>query len=93
MPPGECTVLGPAGWWKHRTSFFFTFCNCPLDRVLTYKNLIYLLVLDFNASIIQAAAKAMEHLTDFVFFSMGNLTLACRDACMSHLRTASNRIL
>ena len=28
-------------------------------------------LIDFNASITQAAAKTMEHLTDFVFISMG----------------------
>ena len=44
--------------------------------------------MDFNSSITQAAAKAVEHLADFVFISMGNLTLACcGDAYMSHLRT------
>ena len=32
-------------------------------------------LMNFNASITQAAARAMEHLTDFVFISMGNLTL------------------
>ena len=37
-------------------------------------------LMDFNASITQAAAKTMEHLTDFVFISMGNITLARRDA-------------
>ena len=31
----------------------------------------------FNSSITQAAAKTMEHLSEFVFISMGNLTLAC----------------
>ena len=44
-------VLGPAGRWKHRTSFSDVWrasradlnSICPLDRVLTYKNLIYLL--------------------------------------------------
>ena len=41
---------------------------------------------DFNASITQAAAKAMEHLTEFVFFTMGNLTLARRDAYLNHLK-------
>ena len=65
--------------------------NCPLDRVLTYKNLTYLLnlqfLMDFNSSITQAAAKSMEHLSEFVFMTMGNLTLACRDAYMNHLRT------
>ena len=37
-------------------------------------------LMDFNSSITQAAAKTMEHLTEFVFISMGNLTLVCRDA-------------
>ena len=44
-------------------------------------------LMDFNASITQAAAKMMEHLTDFVFISMGNLTLAHRDAYLNHLKT------
>ena len=44
-------------------------------------------LLDFNASISQAAAKSMEHLSDFVFITMGNLTLVHRDAYLSHLRT------
>ena len=44
-------------------------------------------LMDFNASITQVAAKTMEHLTDFVFISMGNITLARRDAYLSHLRT------
>ena len=43
--------------------------------------------MDFNASITQAAAKTKEHLTDFVFFSMGNLTLARRDAYLNHVKT------
>ena len=29
----------------------------------------------------------MEHLSEFVFISMGNLTLACRDVYLNHLRT------
>ena len=44
-------------------------------------------LMDFNASITQAAAKTMEHLSDFVFISMGNITLVRRDAYLSHLRT------
>ena len=32
-------------------------------------------LLDFNSSITQAAAKSMEHLSEFVFITMGNLTL------------------
>ena len=43
--------------------------------------------MDFNSSITQAAAKSMEHLSEFVFITMGNLTLIRRDAYFSHLRT------
>ena len=32
-------------------------------------------LMDFNSSITQAAAKTMEHLSEFVFISMGKLTL------------------
>ena len=35
------------------------FSNCPLDRVLTYKNLIYLLNLQFSM-------KILKHLTFFL---------------------------
>ena len=41
-------------------------------------------LMDFNASITQAAVK--EHLTDFVFITMGYLTLAHRDAYLNHLK-------
>ena len=44
-------------------------------------------LMDFNSSITQAAAKCMEHLSEFVFVTMGNLTLVRRDAYLSHLRT------
>ena len=44
-------------------------------------------LMDFNSSITQAAAKTMEHLTEFVFISMGNLTLARRDAYLNHLKS------
>ena len=44
-------------------------------------------LLDFNSSITQAAAKSMEHLSEFVFITMGNVTLVRRDAYLSHLRT------
>ena len=44
-------------------------------------------LMNFNSSICQAAAKTMEHLTEFVFISMGNLTLARRDTYLSHLKT------
>ena len=43
-------------------------------------------LMNFNASITQAAAKTMGHLTEFVFISMGNLTLAHRDASLNHLK-------
>ena len=43
-------------------------------------------LMEFNSSITQAAAKVMEHLTDFVFISMGNLTLTRHDACLNHVK-------
>ena len=43
--------------------------------------------MNFNSSICQAAAKTMEHLTEFVFISMGNLTLACRDSYLTHIKS------
>ena len=43
-------------------------------------------VMNFNSSITQATAKAMEHLTDFVFITMGNFTLARRDTYLNHLK-------
>ena len=43
-------------------------------------------LMDFNSSITQAAAKAMEHLTEFVFFTMGKLTLTRRDAYLNHMK-------
>ena len=51
----------------------------------SHRRLQYLI--RFNASITQAAAKTMEHLTDFVFMSMGNLTLARSDAYLNHPKT------
>ena len=44
-------------------------------------------LMDFNSSITHAAAKTMEHLSDFVFISMGNLTLARRDAYLTHVKS------
>ena len=41
-------------------------------------------LMDFNASISQAMAKTMEHLSDFVFVSMANLTLISRDSYSTH---------
>ena len=44
-------------------------------------------LMDFNASITQAVAKTMKHLTDFVFVSIGNLTLARHDSYLTHLKS------
>ena len=44
-------------------------------------------LMDINPSISQTMAKTMEHLSDFVFVSMANLTLARQDSYLSHLRT------
>ena len=44
-------------------------------------------LMDFNVSITQATGKMMEHLTEFVFISMWNLTLARRDAYLNHLES------
>ena len=43
-------------------------------------------LLDFNSSVCQAMAKAMEHLTDFVFINMANTTLLRRDSYLSYLK-------
>ena len=45
-------------------------------------------LMDFNASISQTMAKTMEHLSDFIFVSVANLTLARRDSYLSYLKTA-----
>ena len=44
-------------------------------------------LMDFNISITQAMGKTMEHLSDFVFLSMANLTLARQDSYLYHLKT------
>ena len=43
-------------------------------------------LLDFNNSVCQAMAKAMEHLTEFVFVNMANTTLLRRDSYLSYLK-------
>ena len=43
-------------------------------------------LMDFNSSITQSMAKTLEHLTDFVFVTVANTTLARRDSYMSHLK-------
>ena len=43
-------------------------------------------LMDFNSSITQAMANTMEHLSDFVFVTVANTTLARRDSYLSHLK-------
>ena len=43
-------------------------------------------LLDFNSSVCHAMAKAMEHLTDFVFVNMANTTLLRRDSYLLYLK-------
>ena len=43
-------------------------------------------LMNFNASITQAMAKTLEHLSDFVFVTVANTTLARRDSYLSHLK-------
>ena len=43
-------------------------------------------LIEFNSSITQSASRAMEHLTDFVFVTMGNLTLVRRDSYLSYVK-------
>ena len=42
--------------------------------------------LDFNASICQAMAKSMEHLTVFMFVNIANVTLLRRDSYLACLK-------
>ena len=44
-------------------------------------------LMNFNSSICQAAARTMEHLIEFVFISMGNLSLARRDSYLTHIKS------
>ena len=43
-------------------------------------------LLNYNSSIKQSMAKTLEHLTDFVFVTVANTTLARRDSYLSHLK-------
>ena len=43
-------------------------------------------LLNFNSGITQSMAKTLEHLTDFVFVTVANTTLARRDSYLSHLK-------
>ena len=55
-------------------------------RVLAAANELQYLM-DFNRNISQAMTKTVEYLSDFVFVSMANLTLARWDSYLSHLKT------
>ena len=44
-------------------------------------------LMDFNQSISLAMPKTMQHLSNFVFISMANITLARRDSYLNHLRS------
>ena len=43
-------------------------------------------LLDFNSSVCHVMARAMEHLTDFVFVNVANTTLLRRDSYLSYLK-------
>ena len=43
-------------------------------------------LLKFNSSIAQCMAKTKEHLSEFVFINMANMTLARRDAYLAHVK-------
>ena len=43
--------------------------------------------MNFNASITQCMAKATEHLSDFAFVSMANVTLVRRDSYLAHVKS------
>ena len=68
MPPGECTYWDqPAGEDTGRLFLMFGWpvcadriSNCPLDRVLAYKNFIYLLNLHFGMEISQGFGHAVS---------------------------------
>ena len=43
-------------------------------------------LLNFISSITQCMAKTMEHLSEFVFINVGNLTLAKKDMYLAHIK-------
>ena len=43
-------------------------------------------LMNFNSSITQCMAKTMEHLTEFVFINVANMTLARRDTYLAHIK-------
>ena len=50
------------------------------------KELQYLM--NFNASITQCMAEAMEHLSEFAFVSMANVTLVRRDSYLAQVKSS-----
>ena len=44
-------------------------------------------LINFNASITQCIVKAMEHLSDFAFASMANMTLVRGDSYLAHVKS------
>ena len=44
-------------------------------------------LMNFSTSITHCVAKAMEHLSDFTFFSMANVTLCRRDSYLAHFKS------
>ena len=44
-------------------------------------------LMNFNSSIMQCMAKAMEYLSDFVFNSMANVALVRRDSYLAHVKS------
>ena len=43
-------------------------------------------LMNFSTSVTQCVAKAMEHLSDFAFVSMANMTLVRRDSYLAHVK-------
>ena len=43
--------------------------------------------MNFSNSITQCVAKAMEHLSDFTFVSMANVTICRRDSYLAHVKS------
>ena len=44
-------------------------------------------LINFSNSVTQRVSKAMEHLSDFTFVSMANLTLCRRDSYLAHVKS------
>ena len=50
-------------------------------------------LLDFNSNVCHAMARAIEHLTDFVFVNVANTTLLRRDSYPSYLKAGVKQTL